>query len=87
MAPMLPRGPTQLVPRATCAPAITCSATVVTRLGYNLRMDTMNPLATPAPTRHLALAGTTNFRDLGGYVGHDGRRVRWRTLGRSSLSN
>ena len=43
----------------------------------------MNPLATPAPTRHLALAGTTNFRDLGGYVGHDGRRVRWRTLFRS----
>ena len=35
------------------------------------------------PTRHIPLPGTTNFRDLGGYVGHQGRTVRWRTLFRS----
>lgn len=33
--------------------------------------------------RHLALPGTSNFRDLGGYVGADGRTVRWRTVFRS----
>lgn len=37
----------------------------------------------PSPSRHIALPGTTNFRDLGGYVGHQGRSVRWRTLFRS----
>lgn len=36
-----------------------------------------------APARHVPMAGATNFRDLGGYVGHDGRSVRWRTLFRS----
>ncbi|MEG0921878.1 MAG: tyrosine-protein phosphatase [Comamonas sp.] len=35
------------------------------------------------PARHLPLAGTTNFRDLGGYQGLGGRHVRWRTLFRS----
>lgn len=35
------------------------------------------------PSRSLNLTGATNFRDLGGYVGHDGRTVRWRTLFRS----
>ncbi|MCB2005514.1 MAG: tyrosine-protein phosphatase [Burkholderiaceae bacterium] len=35
------------------------------------------------PTRHLALQGSTNFRDLGGYAGRDGRSVRWRRLFRS----
>ena len=33
--------------------------------------------------RSLNLAGATNFRDLGGYQGHDGRMVRWRRLFRS----
>ncbi len=33
--------------------------------------------------RHLALHGSTNFRDLGGYAGRDGRSVRWRRLFRS----
>ena len=36
-----------------------------------------------APTRSLNLAGATNFRDLGGYRGRDGRTVRWRRLFRS----
>ncbi|KIZ41796.1 MULTISPECIES: tyrosine-protein phosphatase [Rhodopseudomonas] len=35
-------------------------------------------------TRHLALAGASNFRDLGGYPARDGRLVRWRRLFRSS---
>ena len=39
--------------------------------------------AVSAPARSLPLAGATNFRDLGGYCGHEGRRVRWRRLFRS----
>ena len=35
------------------------------------------------PTRSVPLAGTSNFRDLGGYAGHGGRTVRWRKLFRS----
>jgi protein-tyrosine phosphatase len=33
--------------------------------------------------RCLPLTGAVNFRDLGGYVGADGRRVRWNQLFRS----
>ncbi len=33
--------------------------------------------------RSLNLAGATNFRDLGGYTGLDGRMLRWRKLFRS----
>lgn len=36
-----------------------------------------------APGRVLPLAGATNFRDLGGYIGQDGRPVRWRRIFRS----
>ena len=35
------------------------------------------------PARSLGLTGATNFRDLGGYRGTDGRTVRWRRLFRS----
>lgn len=35
------------------------------------------------PARSLNLSGATNFRDLGGYAGRDGRLVRWRRLFRS----
>ena len=35
------------------------------------------------PSRSLNLAGTTNFRDLGGYAGHGGRQLRWRRIFRS----
>lgn len=35
-------------------------------------------------TRRLALDGTDNFRDLGGYETSDGRRVRWGLLYRSN---
>ena len=34
-------------------------------------------------SRALPLVGASNFRDLGGYAGHDGRTVRWRRLFRS----
>ena len=37
----------------------------------------------PAPSRLITLSGATNFRDLGGYVGRDGRPVQWRKLFRS----
>jgi len=35
------------------------------------------------PDRVLRLQGATNFRDLGGYPGHGGRPLRWRTVFRS----
>ncbi|MFD1711913.1 tyrosine-protein phosphatase [Ottowia sp. GY511] len=35
------------------------------------------------PDRALPLTGASNFRDLGGYLGADGRSVRWRKLFRS----
>ena len=36
------------------------------------------------PARHFNLAGASNFRDLGGYPGKDGRAVRWRQIFRSN---
>jgi protein-tyrosine phosphatase len=33
--------------------------------------------------RHIPLTGATNFRDLGGYMGHEGRPVQWRKIFRS----
>ncbi len=35
------------------------------------------------PARNVPLDGATNFRDLGGYAGQDGRTLRWRRLFRS----
>lgn len=35
------------------------------------------------PLRAVPLQGASNFRDLGGYVGHEGRPVRWRKMFRS----
>jgi protein-tyrosine phosphatase len=35
-------------------------------------------------TRHFNLEGASNFRDLGGYPGKDGRTVRWRRIFRSN---
>ncbi len=44
-------------------------------------------MLTPTPQdlsqRHIALTGASNFRDLGGYVGHMGRPVKWRKIFRS----
>ena len=36
------------------------------------------------PVRHFNLAGASNFRDLGGYPGQDGRAVRWGRIFRSN---
>src|SRR5580698_2393790 len=36
------------------------------------------------PDRHFNLIGASNFRDLGGYIGKDGRTVRWRHIFRSN---
>ena len=33
--------------------------------------------------RHIPLKGASNFRDLGGYAGHEGRTVKWRKIFRS----
>src|SRR5260370_24832387 len=37
-----------------------------------------------SPARHLNLAGTRHFRDLGGYRASDGCKVRWRQIFRSN---
>jgi protein-tyrosine phosphatase len=37
-----------------------------------------------SPSRHLELAGASNFRDLGGYPASDGRTLRWRRIFRSN---
>jgi protein-tyrosine phosphatase len=37
--------------------------------------------------RIVCLEGAVNFRDLGGYTGADGRRVRWRQLYRSGTTH
>ena len=41
------------------------------------------PTDGPTPERHVALEGDPNFRDLGGYRGADGKRVRWDQVFRS----
>jgi protein-tyrosine phosphatase len=33
--------------------------------------------------RHIPFSGASNFRDLGGYIGHEGRPVQWRKIFRS----
>lgn len=33
--------------------------------------------------RHIPLNGASNFRDLGGYLGHEGRPLKWRKIFRS----
>jgi len=47
--------------------------------------DCTRPTLPPeaGPPRHIALHGTLNTRDLGGYLTQDGRRVRWGLLFRS----
>jgi len=51
------------------------------REGAPARSINMAPM--PSPTRLLPLNGASNFRDLGGYAGANGRSVRWRRLFRS----
>lgn len=43
-----------------------------------------DPFSAPgSPSRALPLAGASNFRDLGGYIGHGGQQVKWRRIFRS----
>ncbi|ARR54726.1 hypothetical protein HY78_15430 [Rhizorhabdus wittichii DC-6] len=46
-------------------------------------MPARSPDAAPARQRHVVLPGTSNLRDLGGYAGAGGRKVRWGRLYRS----
>src|SRR6202011_1448555 len=46
--------------------------------------EPITELMSDSPSRHLNLAGASNFRDLGGYPGRDGRTVRWRQIFRSN---
>lgn len=46
-----------------------------------VRLEQANP--NTVAERHIALAGDDNFRDLGGFVTGDGRRVKWGALYRS----
>lgn len=41
------------------------------------------PTAPAAAQRHIPLHGCSNFRDLGGYSGHQGQRLRWGQVYRS----
>jgi protein-tyrosine phosphatase len=45
--------------------------------------ESQGPKLMGGQERVLPFEGAVNFRDLGGYVGHDGRRVKWRTIFRS----
>ncbi len=49
----------------------------------SLHPRAVSPPTAPAPARSIALAGASNFRDLGGYAGHGGRTLRWRRLFRA----
>ena len=40
-------------------------------------------MQTSTPARSIRLTGASNFRDLGGYAGQDGRTLKWRRLFRS----
>ena len=44
----------------------------------------MKAKAEPTVTRPVPLTGASNFRDLGGYQGLDGRHLQWRKLYRSA---
>ena len=46
-------------------------------------MNTTDAIQISTPERSLGLKGATNFRDLGGYAGADGKQVAWRRLFRS----
>ena len=48
-------------------------------------MQLNHDLLTERPARQVSLSGASNFRDLGGYRGLDGRHLQWGKLYRLSL--
>ncbi|GGH52310.1 protein-tyrosine-phosphatase [Comamonas phosphati] len=46
--------------------------------------ELLSPSLLATPSRTVNLDGASNFRDLGGYRGRDGRRLRWGRLYRSA---
>ena len=56
---------------------------VILQKSDNMAESKAEPMS-GSPTRHLDLAGASNFRDLGGYRARDGRAVRWRQIFRSN---
>jgi protein-tyrosine phosphatase len=56
---------------------------VVAATRATLGDDVERAMLTSEPARHLALDGTRNVRDVGGYPAGASRRTRWRTLLRS----
>src|SRR5438309_7081974 len=90
---MRPRRPPSIGPRQdlrslcnSCFPPGTCEYKPVLHRRYNRRHSSAAedrvslPPMSEAPARHLNLTGASNFRDLGGYPGKDGRLVRWRQI-------
>jgi len=55
-------------------------------IGYSWDMDAelLSPSLPATPSRSVSLVGASNFRDLGGYLTRDGRRLRWGRLYRSA---
>lgn len=64
-----------------------CSLSAIS-IDMNANDDLMTMTATGLPSlqpaRPIALEGASNFRDLGGYKGRDGRSLQWRKLYRSA---
>jgi protein-tyrosine phosphatase len=50
---------------------------------HYVRLEAPDGSAVVAAERHVPMEGPVNFRDLGGYAGRDGRRVRWGRVYRS----
>ena len=60
-----------------------CLALSIALLSGCAKSDTDTADTTVAHTRHIALDGQTNFRDLGGYATTDGHTVKWGEVYRS----
>ncbi len=75
-----PFGPAILVPRPGNTDDMDGSLQSAISIGMQLNHD----LLTERPARQVSLSGASNFRDLGGYQGLDGRRLQWGKLYRSA---
>lgn len=52
-------------------------------ISKNTDLNPLTKLSRPTMQRHIPLQGCSNFRDLGGYIGHQGRALRWGKLFRT----